>query len=604
MLPKSLNNIQKADQFAGATASEKITACLAAAGNGGVCDATGFVGPQTVDSCPEIGIGGIAQTLIANSSSPFVLSSSTQCGFKVDNNGKLIGATINIPPSIAYTGKAIDVEDTINGGDVQFSLQNIVVNGDGTGITAYSGAANVYTLTMNNSFQAGQPVTFWVLSGPTALDKLTLNVSATGLSSTSFQVPFPGASGSGAVLGMATAGGYCLYMAPPSGGYIQSSSSAVDNLTCKGLLHGVYLYTAGSGTYINGMNFSNLSLTSFGADNLAFNAVSGSIGISGNTFSNLHIEGALSTAGISYLGTQNIQYNTLSSVKIWDTITPISNANGSANKNLLIGSSDYQVTATIDPLSAPSINANVYLLESGIGLNSFNLARIALGNPSITVASNNNVAIGGSGPQSVGIQTNGAGTGLAPIFEGLNSYNYLGNLSGSAGFEDTAQVSGGTGYDITLLGTDGLFKAFCIDFAGNVGFGSVGFDVNGRCWNNPAYVDNAGIFHIKSLVNSNGPVIPQTALGYQGPAAGYVQLAVNGTTGTITGTALTATCDSGTASVTGAVVGHPVVVSSTTGADVGGAFNLRASVTATNTVTVYVCGTGTPASLAYNVTVF
>ena len=77
-----------------------------------------------------------------------------------------------------------------------------------------------------------------------------------------------------------------------------------------------------------------------------------------------------------------------------------------------------------------------------------------------------------------------------------------------------------------------------------------------------------------------------------------------GTTGTITGTALTATCDSGTASVTGAVVGHPVAVSSTTGADVGGAFNLRASVTSTGTVTIYVCGTGTPASLAYNVTVF
>jgi hypothetical protein len=302
------------------------------------------------------------------------------------------------------------------------------------------------------------------------------------------------------------------------------------------LLHGVYLYTAGSGTYINGMNFSNLSLISFGADNLAFNAVSGSIGISGNTFSNLQIEGALSTAGISYLGTQNIQYNTLSPVKIWDTITPISNANGSANRNLLIGSSDYQVTATIDPLSAPSINANVYLLESGIGLNSFNLARIALGNPSITVASNNNVAIGGSGPQSVGIQTNGAGTGLAPIFEGLNSYNYLGNLSGSAGFEDTSQVSGGTGYDITLLGTDGLFKAFCIDFAGNVGFGSVGFDANGRCWNNPAYVDNAGIFHIKSLVNSNGPVIPSTALGTQGPAAGYVTTSISGTATLVSGT--------------------------------------------------------------------
>jgi hypothetical protein len=107
-----------------------------------------------------------------------------------------------------------------------------------------------------------------------------------------------------------------------------------------------------------------------------------------------------------------------------------------------------------------------------------------------------------------------------------------------------------------------------------------------------------------SLANANGTLIPSTALGYQGPAAGYVQLSVNGTTGTITGTALTATCNSGTASVTGAIVGHPVAVSSTTGADVGGTFNLRASVTATNTVTVYVCGTGTPASLAYNVTVF
>jgi hypothetical protein len=77
-----------------------------------------------------------------------------------------------------------------------------------------------------------------------------------------------------------------------------------------------------------------------------------------------------------------------------------------------------------------------------------------------------------------------------------------------------------------------------------------------------------------------------------------------GTTGTITGTALTASCDSGTASVTGAVAGHPVAVSSTTGADVGGSFDLRASVTSAGTVTVYVCGTGTPASLAYNVTVF
>lgn len=78
---------------------------------------------------------------------------------------------------------------------------------------------------------------------------------------------------------------------------------------------------------------------------------------------------------------------------------------------------------------------------------------------------------------------------------------------------------------------------------------------------------------------------------------------LTGTTGTITGTALTAACDSGTASVPGAIVGKPVSVSSTTGADIGGAFNIRGSVTSADTVTIYVCGTGTPASLAYNVTV-
>jgi hypothetical protein len=78
---------------------------------------------------------------------------------------------------------------------------------------------------------------------------------------------------------------------------------------------------------------------------------------------------------------------------------------------------------------------------------------------------------------------------------------------------------------------------------------------------------------------------------------------LKGVTGTITGTALTAACDSGTATVTGATVGSVVSVSSTTGVDVGAAFDLRASVTAANTVTVYVCGTGTPASLAYNIAV-
>jgi len=78
----------------------------------------------------------------------------------------------------------------------------------------------------------------------------------------------------------------------------------------------------------------------------------------------------------------------------------------------------------------------------------------------------------------------------------------------------------------------------------------------------------------------------------------------SGTTGTITGTALSATCDSGTVTgLTGATSGMPVIVSTTDGTDLGGAFYLRASVTSSGVVTVYVCGTGTPPSKAYNVRV-
>jgi len=78
---------------------------------------------------------------------------------------------------------------------------------------------------------------------------------------------------------------------------------------------------------------------------------------------------------------------------------------------------------------------------------------------------------------------------------------------------------------------------------------------------------------------------------------------LSGATSAITGTALTATCDTGTTTVTGAVVGQPVAVGTTDGTDLGGAFYLRASVTSSNTVTVYVCGTGTPSTKSYNVRV-
>jgi hypothetical protein len=110
--------------------------------------------------------------------------------------------------------------------------------------------------------------------------------------------------------------------------------------------------------------------------------------------------------------------------------------------------------------------------------------------------------------------------------------------------------------------------------------GVAGFDI--------AYCDFTA--HLFRKIENNG-----TVFNFAGD--------LSGTTSTITGTALSSSCDSGTASVTGAAVGMPVAVSTMDGTDVGGAFNLRASVTSSNTVTVYVCGMGTPPSKAYNVRV-
>jgi hypothetical protein len=95
-------------------------------------------------------------------------------------------------------------------------------------------------------------------------------------------------------------------------------------------------------------------------------------------------------------------------------------------------------------------------------------------------------------------------------------------------------------------------------------------------------------------------------LNVTGICTGACPSILTATTGTITGTALSAgQCDSGTVAITGATPGQPVSVASTTGALQSGSFVVSASVTSLGTVTVQVCAAvaGTPASLAYNVAV-
>lgn len=81
---------------------------------------------------------------------------------------------------------------------------------------------------------------------------------------------------------------------------------------------------------------------------------------------------------------------------------------------------------------------------------------------------------------------------------------------------------------------------------------------------------------------------------------------LSGTTGAIGGAALAAgACTTGTATVAGAAVGTPVVVSASDGSLPSGLVMLRGAVTGAGTVTVQVCAVGavTPAAVSYNVRV-
>lgn len=81
----------------------------------------------------------------------------------------------------------------------------------------------------------------------------------------------------------------------------------------------------------------------------------------------------------------------------------------------------------------------------------------------------------------------------------------------------------------------------------------------------------------------------------------------SGITGSIGGSLLTAgTCATGTATITGAVVGSPVTASASDGSAPNALVTISASITSTNTATVNVCAIAavTPTAKTYNVAVF
>lgn len=87
---------------------------------------------------------------------------------------------------------------------------------------------------------------------------------------------------------------------------------------------------------------------------------------------------------------------------------------------------------------------------------------------------------------------------------------------------------------------------------------------------------------------------------------GATSASIGGITGSIGGGALLlGNCASGTATVTGATAGQVVKANTSDGTFIGGAFNVLADVTSSNTVTVNVCAVvaGTPTAKSYSVKV-
>ncbi len=113
-------------------------------------------------------------------------------------------------------------------------------------------------------------------------------------------------------------------------------------------------------------------------------------------------------------------------------------------------------------------------------------------------------------------------------------------------------------------------------------------------------VQNSGVADFTGSTATSSPSAPTTIW----PTTGTVALA--GTTGSIGGGALAASCATGTATVLGATTDMAATASPAGGVDPIGsapAVSLSARVSAADTVTVSLCGTGTPTAAAYNVRV-
>jgi hypothetical protein len=405
-------------------------------------------------------------------------------------------------------------------------------------------------------------------------------------------------------------------------------------------------------TYIAGINGAS---TNSGVP--VFIDATGKLGTTGGTVNFTQVAGTLTNP--QFTGTYTNAITLSNTTNLFDG-SFVGNGSGLTGVTsglswpIVIKSGDYAVQTS--DFSTPSSYGN-YLILTGTVAHTFTLPNpappngscVAIGNVAgAPIASNTNVflTVSGNGLQIEGNLTNGTATQPR-----RHSYLYCSDGAGywrlNRQLASPSQI-GPVLYTVDTGAQDALKTTFVagLDFGLNTGTTIFILPIHANATNSPTLdVNGLGPKRIVRFGNQHvAPgdlstaalavliydgqlwqlVNPQTVVGTVTSVTATLPLvssggatpniscptcittaALAGTTGSIGGSALTAgTCTSGTATVTGAVVGHPVAVSASDGSLPSGFIILSAAVTSANTVTVQLCATGsvTPLANTYNVT--
>lgn len=276
-------------------------------------------------------------------------------------------------------------------------------------------------------------------------------------------------------------------------------------------------------------------------------------------------------------------------------------------------------TVAIPMLSAAGEGAGQVVVVSNVGtVVTFVKHGMSTG-ATVTVAASGNASLNGSytitvdSPTQFHFTTSGVSNGTygaaamtitnVVMFDAIkNAFNTLMSTQARAnGIDIVADVCSAAGYDPSL-NSSATFSSLCADGAAQN---------NSQCNGVSCWQEHNSTTNLHPSTAGYLMMVQQVRNAIDRAYSGYNKI-LTGTTSAIGGGALTASCATGTATVTGALppvagaLGN-MVSSAAPRADItsGGtvAFSVSTVITAVNTVTVYVCGTGTPASVVYDVQV-